>query len=545
MNRHKNPIFNIDLGEGVTTHDAAWTPDAQCVLTRPAARFLAKLHRMLDAQRLELLAQREERQKRYDAGTVPDYLPASEATTTEWRVAPIPDDLLERRVEITGPCNSPKMVINMLNRNADGYRADTAMLDFEDSMKPSWDNVVQGVINVTRAVCGDIEFFDVNKNKQYRLNRDDHAKIMVRGRGLHLNESNIQVEGQPVAAGIFDFAMTLFHTVAIDLAKNRTPTYYIPKVEHYLEARWWETLFCEAERALDVPIGTLRATFLIETLPAALQMEEILYEVRAHAAGLNVGRWDKIFSDIKVLRNHSDRVMEDRGSINMSKPWMMNYAQRLIKICHKHGAMAIGGMAAFTPGRDAEQVRLQVERVIQDKQLEAELGHDGCWVSHPYFISPALAQFAKKNQLDVQLDDFPIYPDLLPWTDGDCTLDGLRTNIRVGIAYQKGWNENVGCVSWDGLMEDLATLEISRVQTWQWIKNGVRLKDGGSVTVELVKRIFGEELEKIKKELAENLQEEEYTNQVNRFTKACNDAVELFTQSNFIEFITTRSELAA
>ena len=355
------------------------------------------------------------------------------------------------------------MVINMLSRNESGSRADCAMLDFEDSMNPTWDNVMNGFKNLSEACDGTLQYIKKNKSgsieKIYKLNPNDMPVIMVRCRGLHLNESNITVDGEPISGGMLDLAASFYHTAKKLIAQGKTPKYYVPKCEHYLEARWWNKLFSALEDALKVERGTLKATFLIETLPAAYQMEEILYEFREHAAGLNGGRWDKIFSDIKVLKYHPDRIMADRGTIDMKKHWMDNYVKRIIKVCHSHGAFAMGGMSAFTPGKDAETRKEQTDKVIADKSYEAFIGHDGCWVSHPYFIEYAMKSFSKKNQLDVMLDEFDKYPDLAPQGGTPRTIAGLRTNIRVGIAYMQGWNEGNGCVSWDNLMEDLAHLK--------------------------------------------------------------------------------------
>jgi len=436
------------------------------------------------------------------------------------------------------------MVINMLNPNSDGVRADMAMLDFEDSMKPAWKNILDGIENVKQAIEGNLKYFDAKKDKLYQVNQNNHAKVMVRIRGLHLEESNIQYKGKNISGGLLDFVATLFHTGKTQLEKGQTPKFYVPKIEDYKEAQYWNDLFVETQKLLDIKPGSIRATFLIETLPAAFQMEEILYELKDHIAGLNVGRWDKIFSDIKVLRNHDDKIMEDRSTIDMSKIWMQNYAKRLIKICHSHGAMAIGGMSAFTPGQTFEQRLIQMQKVVQDKNNEATLGHDGCWVSHPYFIKPALEQFNQDNQLDILLEDFSKHPDLIPESDGLKTMAGLCKNIRVGIAYQKGWNDDIGCVSWDGMMEDLATLEISRAQTWQWMNHQVRLNDGTVVTKELIQQVFDQELQKINKELQQMCFGEKLTKQIQLFEKAKMDAEKLFTQTQFADFLSLESDLA-
>ena len=491
-----SPIINWRLiGGGVEINEAAWTPQAERIFVPAVIGLIAKLHRELQPDRQRLLVARLERQEEWDRGAVPDYLDdeVSAAAQGEWQIAPLNPDLRQRRVEITGPINDTKMVINMLTRTANGDRADAAMLDFEDSMKPAWANVMQGVENLIGASDGSLSYVKPAQGDQlekfYQLDPDDMPLLMVRCRGLHLSESNVRVDDQPLAGGVLDLALSTFHTAKRLMHQGKTPKYYVPKVEHYLEARWWDTLFSRLEDELGIPRSSLRATFLIETLPAAFQMEEILYELRDHATGLNVGRWDKIFSDIKTLKGHPDRVMADRASISLNRPWMKNYAERLIKICHRHGAFAMGGMAAFTPGSSAARRKEQTRKVVEDKEFESALGHDGCWVSHPYFIAPAMSAFSTDNQLDSipEVDD---RPDLLPAMTPPRTLDGLRTNVRVGIAYTKGWIEDIGCVAWDDLMEDLATLEISRAQTWQWLHHAVELDGGEKVTRDLVVQIF-------------------------------------------------------
>lgn len=539
------------LEHGVEIHQPAWTEQAWRILSDGALQLVSEMQREFGEERLALLTARESRQKAWDAGELPSFLSDEEAGAArgEWRVADLPEDLLQRRVEITGPINDTKMVINMLSRGGDGARADAAMLDFEDSMKPSWANVLQGVENLIGAADGTLSFVKPGAGgeaeKRYSIDPEDMPLLMARCRGLHLDESNLRVDGQTVSGGLLDLTLSAFHTAKILLSQGKTPKYYVPKVEHYLEAGWWDRLFTRLEERLGLPLSTLRATFLMETLPAAFQMEEILYQLRRHAAGLNVGRWDKIFSDIKVLRNHPDRVLADRGSISLNRPWMRNYAERLIKICHRHGAFAMGGMAAFTPGRSAELRQQQTRKVVEDKELESSLGHDGCWVSHPYFISPAMAAFPHRNQLD-RMPEIEEYPDLLPTGTPPRTLDGLRKNVRVGIAYVKGWNQDIGCVAWDDLMEDLATLEISRAQTWQWLRHAVALDDGTRVTRDLVHTIFDEELKGIEEEiteLMEGLSEEAISSEIDLYREARRNAAEIFTESDFRPFLSRASEL--
>ena len=460
----------------------------------------------------------------------------------------MPQALLRRRVEITGPVNNPKMVINMLTRNSAGQRADAAMLDFEDAMMPRWSNVVQGIENLVGAVDTSLTHSEPPRagrpERHYRIDPADMPLLMVRVRGLHLDETNLRVDGRPVAAGLMDLTLSTLHTAHELIRQGKTPMYYVPKCEHYLEARWWNRLLELLESSLEITPGTLKVTFLIETLPAAFQVEEILYEIRAHAAGLNVGRWDKIFSDIKVLKEHPDRVLADRGTISMQRSWMKNYALQLIRVCHSHGALAIGGMAAFTPGGSQAAREEQTGKVIADKQLEASMGHDGCWVSHPYFIGPALAAFEQDNQRQL-IPDIPEHPDLLPQGTGPRTLDGLRKNVRVGIAYMKGWNEGIGCIAWDDLMEDLATLEISRTQTWQWLHHRITLDDGSSVTRALVSRIFDEELERIEQEIRNALEESFLLeNELDRYRRAAADAESIFLEKEYRSFLVDASPAA-
>jgi malate synthase len=490
--------------------------------------ILTQLHKEYNKERKSLLNNRYNRQKNYDLGEKPDFLDKSSiACSSDWKINPIPEDLLCRRVEITGPVNSAKMVINMLSRNDLGFRADLAMLDFEDSMKPTFDNVLAGYRNVKEAVRGTLTHNQ--NNKVYSLNKNDMAKVMVRVRGLHLDEKNFLIDGEPVSAGLLDLVVCFYNTYLELIDQGNTPKYYIPKCEHYTEAKWWSKLFNSLEKKLNLSSPTLRATFLIETLPATFQVEEILYEVRDHVVGLNVGRWDKIFSDIKILKNHPDRVISDRSFITMDKYWMNNYAKRIINICHSRGAFAMGGMSAFTPGKTPEDREFQTNKVLEDKRREYDLGHDGCWVSHPYFIGPALSCFTSKNQLDFIDLKFDKYSDVLPSSVGPKTLKGLEKNIRVGIAYIQGWANNLGCISWDGLMEDLATLEISRAQVWQWVRHNVQLDDGVKVNENLVKTIFESELKKILSETPVNLHDS--------FIKAKNDAERVFLTKDLPNFL--------
>ena len=557
-----NPASTVSwttVADGVEINRHAWTEQAQRLLPDELLAIIADIHRSLQERRETLLARRKERQAAFDRGEVPDYLPEDELPEArgDWEVAPLPDDLLERRVEITGPVNNAKMVINMLSRNDDGSMADAAMLDFEDSMKPAWDNVLTGIDNVKEAAAGTLRHVkpasNGNPEKEYTLDPDDMPLLMVRIRGLHLDESNLRVDGTPVSGALLDLAAVAYHSAKTLMEQGKTPKYYVPKVEHYTEAAWYDDLFRAVQDALGIDAGTFKATFLIETLPAAFQMEEILYSFREHAAGLNGGRWDKIFSDIKVLKEHEDRVLADRNWIDIQRPWMEMYVKQLIKVCHKHGAFGMGGMAPQTPGRTEEMREKQRAGVVNDKEFEASIGHDGCWVSHPYFIGPAMKPFKemldaedRRNQLHV-IPDIPERPDLLPKGNvGPKTIDGIRVNVRVSIGYMKGWNQDIGAVAWDNRMEDLATFEISRAQIFQWLRHNVTLDDGTDVTRDLVSRIFDEELEKIESETREFFSDhpdEVIEEQVKRFRKAAADAEAIFTEETMRPFLACESEL--
>lgn len=527
----------VQVSKSVKINSNAYNSHSESILTDEALSLLSKLHKKYNGKRLELLEQRLKTQSEYDQGKLPSYLDKeSEMVTGGWKIEPIPEDLLQRKVEITGPVNSTKMVIKMLSRNESGAKADCAMLDFEDSLKPSWKNVIDGFHNVIGAAKGDL-FFKQGE-KQYALDPNDMAVLMVRCRGLHLKENNVLIDDEPISAGLFDLTLCFFHTAKILQEKRKTPKYYVPKCEHHLEARWWNDIFSALEDAVEVPRSTLRATFLIETLTGALQIEEILYEIREHAAGLNVGRWDKIFSDIKTLKLHTDRIMSDRSLIGIQSPWMRDYAKRLIDICHSRGAFAMGGMAAFTPGKNPKLREKQVAKVTADKAFEAELGHDGCWVSHPFFIGIAKNEFKEENQLKAKTDLETKYPDLLPQGGGEITESGLRKNIRVGIAYMHGWINDIGCVSWDNLMEDLATLEISRAQVWQWHFHKISLDDGQKVTTELIRKLFDEEFDLILNEV----KPDEAASQ--SWNDAKEKAKDLFLLEEFPEFLSLGSDLA-
>ncbi len=497
------------------------------ILTPDAVALVAKLHRAFNSRRTELLARRQERQADIDAGRRPDFLPeTADVRAGDWTIAPQPDDLLKRRAEITGPVEA-KMIINALNSDADSY-----MSDFEDSNTPTWKNAIQGHINLRDANRRTLSL--QQGEKSYELG-DDLATLLVRPRGWHLPEKHMTVDGEVVSGGIFDFALYFFHNHAQLKANGSGPYFYLPKMESHLEARLWNDIFVMAQDELGVPQGTIKATVLIETILAAFEMDEILYELREHSAGLNAGRWDYIFSCIKRFGRDPEMILADRKLVTMTTHFMNSYSLLLIKTCHRRNAHAMGGMAAQIPIKDDEEANAKaLELVRQDKVREATNGHDGTWVAHPGLTSIALDAFVdvlgdKPNQLDKQLDDVEITADdLLDFgPKGPITEDGLRNNLSVGIQYMGYWLAGIGAVAINNLMEDAATAEISRSQVWQWIRSphGV-LDDGRKVDRAMVEQIIDEELEKI-------------TADADDFaTKKFNQAAELFREITFKEEFT-------
>jgi malate synthase len=478
-------------------------PAAAAALYSPKLRaLLVALHERFDSRRHELLAARESRQAKLDSGWRPDFLEETEAIRAGgWTVAPLPADLLDRRVEITGPVDR-KMIINALNSGAKVF-----MADLEDSNAPTWDNVTLGQQNLFDAVRRTITFEDEARGKSYALN-DKTAVLMVRPRGWHLDEKHVTVSGAPLSGSLFDFATFMFHNAAELLARGTGPYFYLPKLESHLEARLWDEVIVFVEEALGLEHGVVKVTVLIETLPAAFEMDEILYELRDHMAGLNCGRWDYIFSFIKRFRADPAFVLPDRGSVGMDRRFLSSYSQLLIQTCHKRGAFAMGGMAAQIPIKgDEARNAAALEKVRVDKEREARNGHDGTWVAHPGLVGIALAEFDKvlgdkPNQLDVARDDVHVVAeDLLAVPAGEITEAGLRQNLNVGVRYLAAWLGGSGCVPIFDLMEDAATAEISRTQVWQWVHHGSTLADGRAVTAELVRTIQAEELARIEAEV--------------------------------------------
>jgi malate synthase len=471
------------------------------VLTPEALAFVADLARGFEATRTALIARRDERQARLDAGALPDFLPETKSIReTDWAIAGVPKDLLDRRVEITGP-TTRKMIINAMNSGASVF-----MADFEDALSPTWDNVMEGQVNLLDLWLGQIDFTDPESGKEYKLG-DNPAVLIVRPRGWHLTEDHMLVDGAPIGAAFADFGLYVFHNAKASLAKGSGPYFYLPKMESHLEARLWNDVFVRAQNALGIPVGTIKATALIETLPAAFEMDEILYEMRDHIVGLNCGRWDYIFSFIKTLRAKPEFLLPDRSQVVMGKKFLAAYAALLVKTTHRRGAFAMGGMAAFIPNRrDPEVTEKALAAVREDKLREVTEGHDGTWVAHPDLVGTAKQVFDEKmpqpNQLGRMRDDVSIgQMDLLAIHEGTKTEEGLRNNIRVGVQYIEAWLRGNGAVPLYNLMEDAATAEISRTQVWQWIKYGATLEDGRTVTLALFDELLKDEMDKLRETL--------------------------------------------
>ena len=509
--------------------DVAGVPDLRLgrILTAEALAFVADLERRFGPRRLELLLARTERQQRLAAGELPDFLPETrEVREADWAIEPVPADLLDRRVEITGPTDR-KMVINALNSGARMF-----MADFEDANSPTWHNMVEGQANLVDAIDRTIEF-ESPDGKSYRLS-DEIATLLVRPRGWHLVERHFQVDGQAVSASLFDFGLYLFHNGKRLLERGTGPYLYLPKLESHLEARLWNDVFTHTEEALDLPHGSIKATVLIETVLAAFEMDEILWELREHAAGLNAGRWDYMFSIIKKFRERPEFVLPDRNSVTMTAPFMRAYAELLVKTCHHRGAHAMGGMAAFIPSRkDPELNARALAKVHDDKQREAGDGFDGTWVAHPDLVPVALEEFDRvlgdrPNQLERQRDDVTTSAaDLLnvAATEGEVTEEGLRNDVSVAIQYLSSWLRGTGAAAIYNLMEDAATAEIARSQVWQWLRHG-RFDRAH------VRTVIGEELEQLRDRFGDEV-----------FARSrADDARAIFEQvalgDEFVEFLT-------
>jgi len=507
-------------------------PGYERVLTPEAIAFAVELQRKFGGERKRLLQRRAELQTRLDGGWKPDFLAEKQPVREgDWAVAPPPADLRDRRVEITGPTDR-KMVINALNSGANVF-----MADFEDATTPSWDNLIAGQLNLMDAVRGSIGFDDPATGRAYRLG-DKIATLMVRPRGWHLPEAHVIVDGEPISGALFDFALHLFHNAKPLLAKGSGPYFYLPKLEGHLEARLWNEVFLHAEARLGLPGGSIKATVLIETIMAAFEMDEILYELREHSAGLNCGRWDYIYSFIKKFAKDSGAVLPDRGEVTMTTHFLRSYSLLLIKTCHRRGAHAMGGMAAQIPIRnDPEANARAMEKVRADKLRESTDGHDGTWVAHPGLVPIAKEVFDREmpglNQVARQRQDVHVAAaDLLAVPSGKITETGLRLNVSVAIGYIEAWLGGLGCVPLNHLMEDAATAEISRAQVWQWIRHGAHLEDGRVVDAALAHAILAEELAKI----AERVGAEAYRR--GRYEAAATLFRELIDAPEFMEFLT-------
>ncbi len=505
---------------------------AEEILTPSALAFLAELHRKFDAKRRALLAARAERQQRFDAGELPDFLPATKhIRDDEWQVAPVPADLLDRRVEITGPVDR-KMIVNALNSGATHY-----MADFEDANSPTWANNIAGQVNLKDYWAGRIGFTDPESGKRYEVGPKP-AVLILRPRGWHLPEAHVVIGGTPMSGALFDFGLYFFHNAKAQIAKGTGPYFYLPKLESRLEARLWNEVFVFAQERLGIPTGTIKATVLIETLPAAFEMDEILWELRDHIVGMNAGRWDYIFSFIKSFAKNPAYVLPDRGQVVMGEAFLGAYAALLVRTCHRRGAFAMGGMAAQIPVKgDPKANHLAFTKVRADKEREVRDGYDGTWVAHPDLVPVAREVFDRMlpqpNQVSrVRLHVRVLAEDLLKIHEGTKTEEGFRLNIRVGVQYIEAWLRGRGAVPIYNLMEDAATAEISRAQIWQWIKYGAVLENGVKVTREFFGRALAEEMRRVEQEVGPDVYAE------GRFP----EAIELFSSlslaDKFVDFLT-------
>ncbi len=502
------------------------------ILPDDALQFVIDLETRFGSRRRELLMARIKRQQRLDAGERPDFLPQTEGIREgEWTVSSIPADLLDRRVEITGPVER-KMIINALNSGASAF-----MADFEDANAPTWTNVVEGQYNLRDAVRGTISYSDPKTSKQYKLNPAT-AVLFVRPRGWHLPERHVLLDGAPISGALFDFGLFFWHNAAALIERGSGPYFYLPKLESHLEARLWNEIFVYAQSALGIKRGTIKATVLIETILATFEMDEILYELREHSAGLNCGRWDYIFSFIKKFANDETCVLPDRATVTMTTHFMRSYSKLLIKTCHRRSIHAMGGMAAYIPNKnDAAANEKALAQVHADKVREASDGHDGTWVAHPGLVAVAKEVFDKympgPNQIDRKLEDVHVTAaDLLQVPVFPVTEAGLRQNVAVGIGYLESWLRGTGCVPLFNLMEDAATAEISRAQLWQWLHHHVRLNDGRALSPELYKQTVEEELAKFCESVGQSQFEK------GRYSDAAQLLTEMIQSPKFVEFLT-------
>jgi len=504
------------------------------ILTEDALTFLTALVKEFAPRRDALLDARAAHQAAFDAGETPDFFAeTADIRNDDWTIAGIPDDLQNRQLEITGPCDR-KMIINALNADVDVF-----MVDFEDATAPTWENMIEGQWHLRDANRGAMTYTNPGNGKVYELS-DDPAMLIARPRGIHLPEKHLQFQGQPIPGALMDFALYFYHNYQARMQRGSGVYYYIPKLEHYQEAQWWDDIFRFTEEWFQVPVGTIKATILIETLPAVFQMHEMLYVMRDHIVAMNCGRWDYIFSYIKTLRNHPDRVLPDRQQVTMDQPFLDAYSRLLIRTCHSRGAMAMGGMAAFIPSKDPEENKQVLAKVDADKDREARNGHDGTWIAHPGLASTARGAFKRHipkgqpNQLSVtREDDAPITAEqLIAPSEGTRTEAGMRSNIRVSLQYLEAWLQGNGCVPIYGLMEDAATAEISRTSIWQWIRHGKDLDNGETVTADLFKRMLNEEAEVVKEEVGATRWQQ------GAFDEAVKLMSEITTSDQLTEFLT-------
>lgn len=503
-------------------------PEFDGILTKDALNFIVTLHQETNTERKRLLQQRQETQSAIDNGSTPDFLTDRTIRDSQWQVDPVPADIQDRRVEITGPTNR-KMVINALNSGASVF-----MADFEDSNSPTWTNMVEGQINLRDAVNKTIEFTNP-AGKHYKLD-DDTATVFVRARGIHLPERHLIVDGEPISGAIFDFGLYFYHNANTLLSNGTGPYFYLPKLQNHHETRWWNNVFEQAQDMLGICRGTIKATMLLEHILAAFETEEMLYELRSHSAGLNCGRWDYIFSYIKVFRERSEYILPDRSQITMSSPFMNAYCREVIRACHKRGAHAMGGMAAQIPIKnDPAANEAALSKVVEDKEREVDLGHDGTWVAHPGLVSIAFKAFEKMitpNQLDKQRDETISAAEILEVPKGTITEGCLRSNAKIGVQYLEAWIRGNGCVPLYNLMEDAATAEISRSQVWQWIKHNCEMTNGEKITPHSFGIVLSEELKQIEKEIGKD----RYAS--GRFPEAANMFKDLSTAKDLADFLT-------
>lgn len=517
--------FSFQYDESVQQHFTE-------ILTKEAKVFLTELHRRFNKERSDLLQRRVLEQGFFNKGKLPVF-PAETKNIrkSDWKAAPIPNDLLDRRVEITGPVDR-KMMINALNSGAK-----TFMADLEDSTSPTWNNIMEGQQNLIDAVNRTISYHDEKRNKRYVLN-DDIATLIVRPRGLHLNEKHLLIDGEAMSGSLADFGLYFFHNAKSLLEQGSAPYFYLPKLEHYMEARWWNQVFLFAQDYLGIPEGTIKATVLIETITASFQLDEIIYELKEHMAGLNCGRWDYIFSYIKKLRNQPGFIVPDRDQVTMTTPFMESYSKLVIQKCHKRGVHAIGGMAAQIPIKNDEEANeLAFKKVYADKIREVKNGHDGTWVAHPGLVKLATDVFDTHmpgaHQIDKRRDEIVITEaDLVKIPEGSITEEGIRKNINVGILYIENWLRGNGAVALYHLMEDAATAEISRTQVWQWLHTQASLDNGKKLDETYYDKIFEDEIKKLKQQVGEaNFDQGKYKTAIALFGK-------LVKADDFEEFLT-------